>query len=228
MSPTVKEWLQDGPLDLYLGAGFFGFYAHVGFVKAIEEAGIKIKKIYGSSAGAIVGAMLANGYNATEVEKIVLNIKREDFWDPGPGLGLLKGKKYHDLLLRFLPESFSGLKLPFEVTVFDILSLRFKNISSGDLCGAVRGSSAFPGLFHPVKVEQKIFMDGGLFEKFPPHQERVLAHCFGRPQSLERKKNRFVVSLKSLPRSGPTRMHLAEDIIEKAYFQTKNLLLKNV
>lgn len=228
MKPTIAEWLHSAPFELYLGAGFFGFYAHVGFVKAIEEAGLKAKKIYGASAGAIVGAMLANGYTAAEVERIVLEIQRQDFWDPGLGFGLLKGNKYHKLLLRFLPEDFNALKLPLEITVFDVLSLRFKNVSSGDLCGTVRGSSAFPGLFHPVKVQSRIYMDGGLFEKFPVHEERVLAHCFGRSQTFEKKENRFVMSLKSLPRSGPTKMHKAEEIIGKAYSQTKKLLSLSV
>jgi len=228
VSLTVKDWLHSGPFELYLGAGFFGFYAHVGFVKAIEDAGLKAKKIYGASAGAIVGAMLANNYSATDVEKIVLEIQRKDFWDPGLGFGLLKGKKYHDLLLKYLPASFADLKLPFEVTVFDIFSLRFRNLDSGDLCAAVRGSSAFPGLFQPVKIQDKIFMDGGFFERFPPHQERVLAHCFGKSQSVNRLNNRFVVSLKNIPRSGPAKMHLAEEIIEKAYWQTKKLLETSV
>jgi NTE family protein len=228
MSLTVKEWLHDEPFELYLGAGFFGFYAHVGFVKAIEEAGLKAKKIYGASAGAIVGAMLANDYSATDVEKIVLEIQRKDFWDPGLGFGLLKGKKYHELLLKYLPSSFGDLKLPFEVTVFDIFGLRFKNLSSGDLCAAVRGSSAFPGLFQPVKIQDKIFVDGGLFERFPQHKGRVLAHCFGKPHSVKQVDNRFVVSLKNIPRSGPAKMHLAEEIIQKAYWQTKKLLETSV
>ncbi len=224
MSLTMKDYLQSDSFELYLGAGFFGFYAHVGFVKALEEAGLKAAKIYGSSAGAIVGAMLANSYTAHEVEKIVRNIKRADFWDPGLGFGLLKGNKYHEILTRYLPSTFSELKIPFEVTVFDVFALRVKNIHSGNLCEAVRGSSAFPGLFQPVKSANKIFMDGGLFETFPRHNNKVLAHCFGRPHLYKKEQNRVVVSLKGLPRSGPTKMHLAEEIIEKAYLQTKELL----
>lgn len=221
---TLGQWLRTEPFELYLGGGFFGFYAHVGFVKALEEQKLKAAKIYGASAGAIVGAMLANAYSAIEVEKIILDIKRTDFWDPGLGFGLLKGKKYNEILARYLPANFSDLKLPLEVTVFDIFSFRIRAISSGDLRGAIRGSSAFPGLFQPVKVEKKIFMDGGLFDFFPNHKNRVLAHCFGKTETVKKVENRFVLSLKNLPRSGPTKMHLAQEIIDLAYDQTSKLL----
>jgi NTE family protein len=221
---TLEHWLNENPFELYLGAGFFGFYAHTGFIKALEEKDIKPKKIHGVSAGAIIGAMAAHSLSASQIEQIVLQIKKEDFWDPGFGLGLLKGEKYHELLARHLPEKFQDLHLPFEVAVFDLFSFRNRKLKEGDLRSAIRGSSAFPGLFQPVKTSDGYFLDGGIFDRFPAKETPVLAHCFALTSGLTKNGNHVKVSLKNLPRSGPNKMHLAKEIIEESYEQTKQLL----
>jgi NTE family protein len=228
MSQSLEHWLHENPFELFLGAGYFGFYAHVGFVKALAEQNLKPKKFHGSSAGAIIGAMLANGSSAKDVEEIVLNIKREDFWDPGIGLGLLKGKKYHELLSKHLPENFSALKSPLDIAVFDIFSFRNRILNSGDLRSAVRGSSAFPGLFQPVKIHNRYFMDGGLYDRFPAPETPLLAHCFKKQHALKKDFNHVTISIKNLPRSGPGKMHLAGEIISVAYVQTKKLLNEKI
>jgi NTE family protein len=225
---TLENWLKEKPFELFLGAGFFGFYAHAGFIKALEEKKLLPAKIHGSSAGAIVGAMLAHSYPAKKIEEIVLEIQREDFWDPSLGLGLLKGKKYEDLLSRFLPKHFHELSLPLEISVFDIKSLKNKTMISGELLRAVRASSAFPVLFQPVKIENKYYMDGGLYDLLPPHDTRLLAHSFKKLQDLKKTNNHVTISLKNLPRSGPYKMHLGKDIIEKSYELTSSLLEKDL
>ena len=222
---TLEHWLSEKPFELYLGAGFFGFYAHIGFVKALEERKLKPQRIHGASAGAIVGAFLAHSYTAIELEKIFLKINRSDFWDPGLGMGLLKGLKYHELLTEYLPASFNELEIPLEISLFDMFSLCTRVFKSGDLRSAVRGSSAFPGLFHPVKIENRYYIDGGVADKLPDSESRLLVQSFGKWSSLRKTENHAIISLKNLPLSGPTRMHLAREIIDLAYLQTQQLLL---
>ncbi len=221
---TLENWLREEPFELSLGAGFFGFYAHVGFLKALEEKNLKPLKIYGSSAGAIVGAFLAQGYSATKIEEIFTKITRQDFWDPGIGAGILKGHKYHQLLNEYLPKSFNELKIPLEVAVFDLFSFCTRIFKSGALYPAIRGSSAFPLLFQPVKIGTRFYLDGGIGDQLGLSERssngRLLVHCFGMA-NLKDRSSAVVLSLKNLPKSGPAKMHLAAEIIEKAYRETK-------
>jgi NTE family protein len=66
---------------IVLSAGYFGFFAHAGFMRAVEELGIDYCAISGSSAGAIVAALHASGVPAQEIIDLLLSVKRRDFWD---------------------------------------------------------------------------------------------------------------------------------------------------
>src|ERR1700755_1683542 len=74
---------------IMLSAGYFGFYAHAGFMRAIEECGIDYTAIAGSSAGAMVAALHASGVPAGEIIDMLLNVRRKDLWDRVGTLGLL-------------------------------------------------------------------------------------------------------------------------------------------
>ena len=82
---------------LALSSGFFGFYAHVGFLKALDELNIKPTAYAGTSAGAIVAAAAAREFTVKEIEKLILGISRKEFWDPSLGLGFLRGKKLENI-----------------------------------------------------------------------------------------------------------------------------------
>src|SRR5690349_16728886 len=92
------EWLRQAPFTLSLSAGFFGFYAHAGFLKALTEQNLTPARITGSSAGAIIAALHAAGHSPTQIKDMLCTLKRQDFWDPGLGIGLLKGKKMEAIL----------------------------------------------------------------------------------------------------------------------------------
>lgn len=221
---TLENWLKESPFELYLDAGFFGFYAHIGFIKALEEKQLHPQKIHGASAGALVGAFFAHNYTVCEIEQIFLKINRTDFWDPSLGFGLLKGQKYHHLLAEHLPQSFEELKTPLEIRLFDVFSLRTRVFKSGDLCKAVRASSAFPGLFQPVKIGNKFYLDGGISDRLPKSENRLLVHKFNKRPVSDVTEHTALLALKNLPQSGPQRMHLAAEIISGAYQQTQELL----
>ena len=233
---SLAEVLRKSGFDLSLGAGFFGFYAHLGFVKALEEHRLIPKKIYGSSAGAIIGAFWATGRTSEEIEEILLNIQRSHFWDPGVGAGLLRGIKYREILKQYLPESFEALKIPVEISVFNLGRLRTQIMQTGNLRDAVRASSAFPGLFQPVKIGNSYFVDGGLGDELAlggrETNETLLVHAFGEKpamraseKKLEKQRGKkIVLNLKEIPSCGPHLMHLGHEIIERAYIQTRELL----
>jgi NTE family protein len=233
----LQDSLQNSRFDLSLAAGFFGFYAHIGFIKALDYKKLRPNKIYGASAGAIVGSFLATGHSVKDIEEIVLKITREDFWDPTLGFGLLKGDKFKNLLSDYLPENFEDLKIPLIVSAFDIFSLTTKIFNSGKLPEVIRASSAFPGLFQPVKIANRYYIDGGVRDLLALKQRTeaitpLLVHYFdhspfltnGAERIKTQKSETIVLTLKDLPKSGPTKMHKGSEIVKLAYEQTLQLL----
>lgn len=234
---TLSEYLQETPLEISLAAGFFGFYAHIGFLKALAEKGISTSvNLYGSSAGALVGSMVAYGISVDEVEQIVSRIKLTQYWDPKMGFGLLKGERLHQLLAQFLPAKFSDLKLPFDLSVFDIKKMRSKIINSGDLISAVRASSAFPGLFQPVKIGSSLYLDGGIGDEYGVGERQseklLLVHGFApRPlfkksyEKLKIQKGKVLhLHAAHLPKANPFNMQVGSEIVKQSYLQIKKLL----
>ena len=86
-SPSNRDWLASQPFTLALSAGFFGFFAHTGVLQALEEAGLRPRRIVGVSAGALAGGLWASGLSAAELAEELVRLRRVDFWDPGLPLG---------------------------------------------------------------------------------------------------------------------------------------------
>lgn len=236
---TLQAWLEKKPFTLSLSSGFFGFYAHAGFMKALEENGLAPQKLTGASAGAIVGAAAAAGMRAKDVEELVLRVKLEDFWDPAIGLGFVRGKKFEKLLAENVGRDFSALKKPLDIATFNIRRRKTEIFSTGDLARVVRASSSVPLMFHPVNIDGRLYWDGGILDKMAlknvTEDETILGHYLqstdkyelyerGRDQKLwmapKVREKRKVVILKNLARSGPKKMHLGPEILEAAYKQT--------
>lgn len=231
---TLQAWLEEHPFTLSLSSGFFGFYAHAGFFRALEERGLSARAFAGASAGAIVAAAAAKGLTAREIQELVLGVRREDFWDPAPGLGLVRGKKFEHLLRAAIGSEFGLLKKPLRVATFDILKRKTAVFTDGDLARAIRASCAVPVMFHPVQMGRSLYWDGGILDKMAlsgvSDDEPVLAHYLqgeNRYEIYERWRDektwrgkRQVVVLERLTRSGPYKMHLGPEILNSAYRQT--------
>lgn len=236
---TVKEWLQENPFVLALSSGYFGFFSHTGFVKALEEAKLKPIKFSGASAGSLITAALASEISAKDIEKIVTTLKTSDILDPGIGFGYIKGKRMEAFLKTYLGVTeFSHLKSELQVSVFDILERKTKSFKEGDLLSVLRASCAVPVMFHAVKIQDRYYWDGGLFDKAAVSGLRTEEKVFGHylfdnslMSRLELQINRkrfnpnqnFVIS-GSYPSSGLGLLHKGPEIIEKTYQQTKLLL----
>jgi NTE family protein len=87
-SPLLADHLRSAPFELILSSGFFGFYAHAGVIDALEEAELRPSLVGGSSAGALVAGLWAAGLDAATIRDRLLGLRREDFWDPDPLLGV--------------------------------------------------------------------------------------------------------------------------------------------
>lgn len=199
-------------MTLALSAGFFGFYSHAGFLAAFLDAGLHPAKITGTSAGAIIAALYGSGYSVEEMKSVLSKLQKEDFWDPSPGLGLLKGAKFEALLKEYLQDDFSQLRVPVFISTFDLKTLRTKVYSqNASVVKAVRASSALPVLFHPVRYENSILVDGGVADdcalKSVQKNEIVVGHYL-----LGGSKMNFIEQLRLKWHSSATRkMYVIED-----------------
>eukprot|EP01039_Chlorochromonas_danica_P007872 gene7872-8684_t len=151
---------------LCLAPGFFRFYAHIGVLQGLGEAGcLRVSHLSGCSAGALVATFLAAGLNPSEMAEKVLAIKRSEVWDMGGIGGLLKGELFRAKVAEHLPvQTFAEAKIPLAVTAFDLGRMRTNCIVEGELALAARASCTFPGLFQPALLEGSPHIDGGVWD----------------------------------------------------------------
>lgn len=170
------------PLVAVLSSGFFGFFAHAGFLQALRELGVEPDAYAGSSSGALVAAFAAAGLTPARMLEDFHRLQRADFWDPPRGGqllawaarrlrgrgGWLAGEAFEQQLHRFLPvATFEELSKPCLVATLDLASNRRRVFTSGPLAPVIRASGAVPGLFAPVRLNGAVLVDGGVSDKAP-------------------------------------------------------------
>lgn len=182
--PTLAALLRREPFELIMSSGFFGFYAHAGVIAALEEAGLVPALLGGSSAGALVTGLWAAGLPAARIRDRLLALRRADFWDLDPtlglgrlvggraaGLGLLRGEAFARLLDESLSEvgarRLGDCRVPLRVVAFDIDRRATCVLSEAGLplSLALRASCSFPGLFQPTRIATQRFLDGGIGDR---------------------------------------------------------------
>ena len=135
--PTLRAWLSEGPFTLGLSSGFFGFFAHAGVVSVLEAEGLRPARVVGSSAGALVGGLWGAGVPAARLREELLALRRAHFWDPWPGLGLLRGRLFRARLEAMLPvRTFEEAPVPIALSAFDVLGRRTAVLDAGPLAAA--------------------------------------------------------------------------------------------
>lgn len=231
MQPTLREWLAEQPFSLGMSAGFFGFFAHTGVMTVLEDAGLLPRRITGASAGALVGGLWAAGVDAIALRDELVRLRREDFWDPRPGLGLLAGRLFRERLEQLLPvEDFHQARTPVAVSVFDVLTRRTRALDGGPLAPAIQASCTLPGLFHPTWHEGRPLLDGGILDRAGlegmPAGERVLHHHLASRSPWRRKSSAALdapsrhgltaLVIRDLPRVGPFRLEQGTRAFEAA------------
>jgi len=230
-TPTLRAWLKEALFTLVLSSGFFGFFAHAGVVSVLEEEGIRPERIAGSSAGALIGGLWAAGVPARRIREELLALRRADFWDLGPGLGLLRGRKFRTLLERVLPaKTFADCPVPLTLSVYDLLARRTAVLHRGGLAGAIHASCALPVLFHPVRLDGRLYADGGTADRAGlvgvGSDERVLHHHLTARSPWRRRGSSALrpperpglqcIALPALPRVGPFRLERGRAAMELA------------
>ncbi len=229
--PALRDWLSGAPFTLGLSSGFFGFFAHAGVVSVLEEEGLRPARIVGSSAGALVGALWGAGVPAPRLRMELLALRREHFWDPWPGIGLLRGRLFRARLESILPvRSFEECPTPVALSAYDVLGFRTAVLRCGPLAPAIHASCAAPVLFQPVRIGARLYSDGGVRDRHGLAAlgpgERVLYHHLTSRSPWRRRDSPALrvperpelraVALEGLPRLGPFRLELAAEAMERA------------
>jgi NTE family protein len=228
---TLREWLAEAPFTLALSSGFFGFFAHAGVVAVLEEERLLPARVLGSSAGALVGGLWAAGVPAGRLREELLALRREHFWDPSPGLGLLRGARFRARIEELLPvRTFEECARPLAVSAFDLLKRRTVVLDQGPLAAALHASCAVPFLFQPVRIGGRAYLDGGVLDRHGlaalADGERVLYHHLTSRSPWRRKGSPALripsspmlraVAIERLPRLGPFRLAQAAETMERA------------
>ena len=235
---SLREWLGAEPFGLGLSSGFFGFFAHCGLLCALEEAGLLPARLSGSSAGALVATAWAAGLPAERLAEELRRLRREHFWDPGPGPGLLRGRLFRQRLEALLPvPRFEACRRPLAISVFDLLGRSTRVIEAGPLAAAVHASCAVPLLFQPVWLGGRPCVDGGVADRHGlagMPAGRVLYHHLAsrspwrRPGSaalwVPRRPGLQAIILDDLPRVGPFRLQHGPLALQAALEATRRAL----
>jgi NTE family protein len=229
----LTDWLEDRPFTLAMSSGFFSFFAHTGMLGALIDRGHVPASISGSSAGALVGGAWAAGIPTDELAARLSSLRRDDFWDPAFGAGLLAGRKFDALLREMLPiTSMRACRVPLRISVFAIAARATEVLHDADLAHAIRASCAVPGLFHPVRIGPRAYWDGGILDRpglaGVPAGARVLYHHIAGRGPVPRRDHMVTLVLDGLPRSGPFKLDAGRRALALAGALTARALASDI
>lgn len=225
-APTPKS---ERGIALALGGGAARGWAHIGVIRALDEAKIPISMIAGTSIGALVGGCYLAG-KLDELEDFARSLTKRrvfsllDFHIGGSGLlsGLKLTQRLTEHLGRF---TFNDLPKPFVCVAAEIRTGHEIWLSSGSLINAMRASYALPGVFEPVMCNNRLLVDGAIVNPVPvsvcrAHEEqRVMAvnlhyDHFGRAAVVKHDAGKYELGLPQENRRPESRLGISGVMVE--------------
>lgn len=167
----VAEPKKLSTIGVALGGGFARGIAHVGVLKVLEEEGIPVRVIAGTSVGALIGAAYCSGVSIEELEQMARSVRFTTFarWTVSR-YGFASNDRMAAFLNRILKvKTFEELRIPLGVTATDFNSGEGVVFHSGSIIDPVRASCAYPGMFLPVNIRGRWLVDGMLSHPVPAH-----------------------------------------------------------
>jgi NTE family protein len=164
-------------VGLVLSGGGARGLTHVGVLKALEELGVQVSAISGTSAGALIGSLYAGGKKPDEIPGI---IQKHRFLHPRNlflrGHGFFNGRSLKKMLTdNISARTFEELNIPLTVTATAIQSGRAVHFNTGELLNPVAASASVPLMFAPVAIDGELYIDGGVLNNFP--LEPLIGKC---------------------------------------------------
>ena len=160
-----------------LGGGGARGFAHFGVVRALKEAGVPIDAIVGTSAGAVVGGLLARMDDPAEAQRQTIEWFEQARWrrdfNP-PSVSFMSGRTMTEGLQELADHlNIEDLPIDFAAVSCDLVSATPYIHDSGPLWQAVRASGSVPGMFPPLAVDGHLLVDGGLVANLPIEIARI-------------------------------------------------------
>ncbi|MFA9275780.1 MAG: patatin-like phospholipase family protein [Candidatus Aquirickettsiella gammari] len=171
--PAPQKTMRPVKIGLALGGGAARGFAHIGVIKVLEAQGIVPDLVVGTSAGSVVGAMYAAGNNGFTLQKMALEMDEATISDWSlpffsKSSGVLKGEALQNYVNKMVGQSsLEKLKKPFGAVATDLNTGMPILFQRGNTGLAVRASSSVPGVFQPVKINERYYVDGGLVSPVP-------------------------------------------------------------
>jgi NTE family protein len=209
-------------IGLVLSGGGARGFAHLGVLKAFQEQGIQVARLAGTSAGAIAGALTAAGYSPDEALKLIESSAFMRHMRPAwTRLGLLRIDTMIDLYRKYFPDdSFESLAIPLHIAAVNLTDGELVIFEQGELIRPVLASCCLPGIFEPLLINKKQYIDGGALNNLPvePVADRVDvvigSHCNPFPKHKPIRNARsvlersLVLSVQSKTRERATQCHV--------------------
>ncbi len=166
-------------VGLALGGGGARGFAHIGALRVLEQEKIPIDIVVGTSVGSLIGALYADQGRVLDAELSALQVTEEDLFDqtllPLFQGGLVKGKRLEEFLRRTLRHpTIETMAVTYAAVAVDLDSGETKVFRSGDVAPAVHASCAIPGVFVPVTIGERTYIDGGVANPVPASVAREL------------------------------------------------------
>ncbi|MFC5411835.1 patatin-like phospholipase family protein [Larkinella bovis] len=154
---------------LVLSGGGARGIAHLGVLKGLLEEGFGFSQLAGTSAGAIVGALFANGYTPDEILEIIETTPFYRHIRPAfTRMGLLRIDRAEELYRQLLPhDSFEALRIPMHVVATNLTDGVLAVFDSGELVRPVLASCCLPGIFEPYMINKRQYVDGAVLNNMP-------------------------------------------------------------
>lgn len=158
-------------VHLVLGSGGARGMAHIGVIESLERDGHEIVEVIGCSMGAVVGGIYAAGF-LKDYKAWLLTLTRSSVWKlmdfTFTKQGFVRGERVFEAMMSFIgKQQIEDLKIPFRAVATDIENQAEVIFSEGDLFRALRASISIPGIFTPVKDNEKLLVDGGVLNPLP-------------------------------------------------------------
>jgi NTE family protein len=169
----VKPNLKIG---IALSGGGIRGVAHLGVLKALNEAGIHPDYVSGSSAGAIAGTLYCYGYTPDEIFELIVKTKFFKFLRPAISWkGILTMEVIEPLYGQYIQtNNFAELKVPLFIAATNLSKGHVEYFSEGEIIRPLMASSCIPGVFDPITMHNELYVDGGVLNNMPidPLEER--------------------------------------------------------
>jgi NTE family protein len=163
-------------IGLALGGGFARGIAHIGVLKVLEEEGIPVRVVTGTSVGALIGAAYCSGLSIADLEDVAHKVRFTTFarWTLSR-YGFASNDRMVAFLNRTLKvKTFEELRIPLGVSATDFNTGEGVVFHSGSIVDPVRASCAYPGMFLPVEIRGRYLVDGMLSHPVPTRPLREM------------------------------------------------------